>query len=237
MDSTSAGRRRVEYVRIMPSIDEVRSAFAQHTPEIVSDPPKRRAAVAIVLSDSSSELQVLFIERASREVDPWSGHMAFPGGRVDDTDESPQAAAKRETFEEVGLSLAGCELLGQLDDSPGLQAPPSAPVLPVGWHPSFRSGFSRTMCSLWFLGQASTSADGPDAAVLVDARGILRHRTLVGRHDHRDDPVDTVRGALLVRLDVPGWVRAHRDVVEHPAQDHVPAVVNLPAQDELLRGR
>ena len=104
----------------MPSIDEVRSAFAQYRPEIVSDPPKRRAAVAIALWEHSGVLQVLFIERASRDGDPWSGHMAFPGGRVDDTDASPQAAAQRETLEEVGLSLAGCELLGQLDDSPGL---------------------------------------------------------------------------------------------------------------------
>lgn len=104
----------------MPSIDEVRSAFAQYRPQIVSDIPKRRAAVAIALCKRSGELQVLFIERASREGDPWSGHMAFPGGRVDETDASPQAAAQRETLEEVGLSLDGCELLGQLDDSPGL---------------------------------------------------------------------------------------------------------------------
>jgi 8-oxo-dGTP pyrophosphatase MutT (NUDIX family) len=104
----------------MPSIDEVRSAFVEYRPQVVSDFPKRRAAVAIALCERSGGLQVLFIERASREDDPWSGHMAFPGGRVDDTDDSPQAAAKRETHEEVGLSLAGCELLGQLDDSPGL---------------------------------------------------------------------------------------------------------------------
>lgn len=104
----------------MPSIDEVRSAFAQYRPQIISNWPKRRAAVAIALCERSGELQILFIERASREGDPWSGHMAFPGGRVDDTDVSPQAAAQRETLEEVGLSLAGCELLGQLDDSQGL---------------------------------------------------------------------------------------------------------------------
>jgi 8-oxo-dGTP pyrophosphatase MutT (NUDIX family) len=105
----------------MPSIDEVRSAFARYRPQIVSDWPKRRAAVVVALCERpGEELQVLFIERASRQGDPWSGHMAFPGGRVDDTDASPQAAAQRETLEEVGLSLAGCELLGQLDDSPGL---------------------------------------------------------------------------------------------------------------------
>ncbi len=104
----------------MAPIDKIRSALAQYRPQIVSDPPKRRAAVAIALCEHLGELQVLFIERASREDDPWSGQMAFPGGRVDDTDTSPQAAAQRETLEEVGLSLDDCELLGQLDDSPGL---------------------------------------------------------------------------------------------------------------------
>lgn len=104
----------------MASIDDVRSSFARHRPEIVSDAPKRRAAVAIALQEFEGQLEVLFIERASRRGDPWSGHMAFPGGRVDDTDASPRAAARRETLEEVGVSLDGCEVLGQLDDSPGL---------------------------------------------------------------------------------------------------------------------
>src|SRR5262249_28795811 len=48
--------------------------------------------------------------------DPWSGHMAFPGGRVDPGDADARAAAERETLEELGLSLEGAERLGQLDD-------------------------------------------------------------------------------------------------------------------------
>ena len=62
---------------------------------------------------------MLFIERAQREDDPWSGHMAFPGGRVDPTDTDAQAAAERETWEEVGLSLEGATFVGQLDDKQG----------------------------------------------------------------------------------------------------------------------
>jgi 8-oxo-dGTP pyrophosphatase MutT (NUDIX family) len=62
---------------------------------------------------------VLFIERARFEGDPWSGHMAFPGGRVDPCDDGPRSAAERETLEEVGLSLDGAEYLGRLDDRQG----------------------------------------------------------------------------------------------------------------------
>ena len=73
----------------------------------------------MVLADREGGPSVLFIERARREGDPWSGHMAFPGGRVDPTDADARAAAERETEEEVGLSLEGARLLGRLDDRQG----------------------------------------------------------------------------------------------------------------------
>jgi 8-oxo-dGTP pyrophosphatase MutT (NUDIX family) len=86
---------------------------------------RQRAAVAIVLTDHAGSLDLLLIERARRAGDPWSGQMAFPGGRVDVGDATARAAAERETLEEVGLSLAESELLGRLDDLPGRPVPPS----------------------------------------------------------------------------------------------------------------
>ena len=57
---------------------------------------------------------MLLIRRAEREGDPWSGHMAFPGGHIE-AGESPLEAAIRETEEEVGLSLTRhSTLLGPL---------------------------------------------------------------------------------------------------------------------------
>ena len=50
--------------------------------------------------------EVLFIRRASRHGDRWTGHVAFPGGKRDPEDVSDRAAAERETLEEVGLDLA-----------------------------------------------------------------------------------------------------------------------------------
>lgn len=111
----------------MPSlaIDEIRRALAAHAPTLLpasGDAASRRAAVAVCLRERRGAAEVLFIERAERDGDPWSGHMAFPGGRVEPDDRSSRRAAERETFEEVGLSLVGSEALGRLDDMRGHHA-------------------------------------------------------------------------------------------------------------------
>ncbi len=82
-------------------------------------PPGARAAVAAVFRDGEHGSEMLFIERARREGDPWSGHMALPGGRVDPVDEHAMATAERETLEEVALDLAPAERLGKLADLHG----------------------------------------------------------------------------------------------------------------------
>jgi 8-oxo-dGTP pyrophosphatase MutT (NUDIX family) len=82
------------------------------------EPGLRWAAVALVLRGMSlSESELLFIRRAEREGDPWSGHVAFPGGRFDATDASLEQTARRETREELSLDLrADATLIGVLDD-------------------------------------------------------------------------------------------------------------------------
>ncbi len=57
------------------------------------------------------------IQRAEREGDRWSGHMAFPGGVLDASDRHSLAAAARETVEEIGLDLAlNGHLVARLSD-------------------------------------------------------------------------------------------------------------------------
>jgi 8-oxo-dGTP pyrophosphatase MutT (NUDIX family) len=101
------------------SVDQVRRSLARRSGVALPLTGVRQAAVAMVLTEGRSGAEVLFIERARATGDPWSGHMAFPGGRVDPTDADGRAAAERETLEEVGLSLASAELLGRLDDKKG----------------------------------------------------------------------------------------------------------------------
>ncbi|WP_394835082.1 CoA pyrophosphatase [Pendulispora rubella] len=68
----------------------------------------RMAAVAAILRDGpdGEDAEILLIRRAERLRDPWSGHMAFPGGRREVVDRTIVDTAIRETREEVGLDLA-----------------------------------------------------------------------------------------------------------------------------------
>jgi len=97
------------------------AALAQRAPE-APQLTLRRAAVAAILRDHE-ELgpEVLFIRRAEHPGDPWSGHMAFPGGREEPSDADLLQTAIRETREEVSLDLAAnASLLGRLDDLPAV---------------------------------------------------------------------------------------------------------------------
>ena len=101
------------------SLDGFRRALASRHPVDEAGTERRdRAAVAVILRvspDCRNDVQVLLIRRALRPGDPWSGHMAFPGGHVD-AGEAMLDAAKRETAEEIGLDLQQHgRLLGQLD--------------------------------------------------------------------------------------------------------------------------
>ncbi len=76
-----------------------------------------QGAVAVILRPDGDETRVLLIRRAERSGDPWSGHMAFPGGHADSNDTTLFETVTRETLEEIGLDLVTHgELIGKLDD-------------------------------------------------------------------------------------------------------------------------
>tara|TARA_X000000368_G_C23021820_1_gene708320 strand:- start:893 stop:1489 length:597 start_codon:yes stop_codon:yes gene_type:complete len=77
------------------------------------------AAVAAVARNGLSGVEILFIERSAKQGDPWSGQMAFPGGRASEEDEDSLATAVRETMEEVAIDLAVSRLVGRLSDLEG----------------------------------------------------------------------------------------------------------------------
>ena len=119
-------------------MDELASALRAHVR--VEEPEEeglRWAAVALVVRGRTwGEAEVLFIRRAERAGDPWSGHIAFPGGRRDAADATLEVTARREVMEELSLDLdAEAQLLGVLDDlRPRAAALPSIAVRPYVFH-------------------------------------------------------------------------------------------------------
>ncbi len=105
------------------SLDEIRSELRRRPAALIRPGERMHAAVAAVLCDAGGGPDVLFIRRTEREGDPWSGHLGFPGGRVDEGDRGPREAAERETWEEVGLDLRAADCLGRLDDLRGAHVP------------------------------------------------------------------------------------------------------------------
>jgi 8-oxo-dGTP pyrophosphatase MutT (NUDIX family) len=108
----------------------VRAMTARPSVRVELDDPARRAAVVLLVRlDESRETpasQLLLIKRATFAGDPWSGHVALPGGRREPGDPSLERTVIRETWEETAIDLdRDGRLLGCLDD-----VEPRTPVLP-----------------------------------------------------------------------------------------------------------
>jgi 8-oxo-dGTP pyrophosphatase MutT (NUDIX family) len=147
------------------------------------------AAVAIMLrdGDQGEGLEALFIHRAERAGDTWSGQIAFPGGRREPTDSDLHATAVRETREEIGVDLTAAEPLGVLDDMY-----PRTPVLPpvvvrpfvfaVAQRPPI--ALSAEVQDAFWVSFRALAAPGVQRDVTIHHRGISRvlPAYVVGNH-------------------------------------------------------
>ena len=97
--------------------------------------PAARFAARPPLAPDLAALEALFVLRAERDGDPWSGHVGLPGGHREEADRDLADAARRELAEETGLALSPEAVLGRLDDvHPRSRRLPSVAVTPyVGW--------------------------------------------------------------------------------------------------------
>jgi 8-oxo-dGTP pyrophosphatase MutT (NUDIX family) len=133
MSKAGCGRNRHPFLRAAPDrvvikgklsvigIQKIKGTFREYCPEIIQAKPDKRAAVALIVDSghSHNDPEIIFIERAFHAADPWSGQMAFPGGRCDPQDLNSVETACRETQEEIGVDLLAADRLGRLDDLQG----------------------------------------------------------------------------------------------------------------------
>ena len=113
------GEERFAAILSQPAIASLRSALGSRRPvEADEEEGVRRAAVALIFRAGENDSpELLFIKRAEYPGDPWSGQIAFPGGREESGDSSLQETATRETREETGIDLAlEGKVIGVLND-------------------------------------------------------------------------------------------------------------------------
>ncbi|QOL25156.1 CoA pyrophosphatase [Thalassotalea sp. LPB0316] len=104
--------------------------------ELVSNKPIRQAAVLIAITQRNDQLEILLTKRA-RHLRHHAGQIAFPGGKLEDGDDSLIITAMREFEEEVGIQASQLELLGCLhpyQTISGFEVLPVVAFLPSPYH-------------------------------------------------------------------------------------------------------
>lgn len=112
----------LEQVRL--TVEYIRGRFQssiEWQPELTTESSMNRsglfrpAAVLIPIVVREHGLQVLLTQRAAH-LHHHAGQISFPGGRVDESDQSSLHTALREAEEEIGLSADQVEILGELPE-------------------------------------------------------------------------------------------------------------------------
>lgn len=139
----------------------------------------RQAAVTLILRDEAADPQVLLIQRAEHPRDPWSGHLALPGGRAEAHDADLLATATRETWEEIGLDLAaGGQFLGRLPKLtprnprlPQIEITPFVAIAPVA---DFQLRLSEEVAAVFWLSLRQLKLAGMTSQFTLEQEGQTR---------------------------------------------------------------
>lgn len=132
---TLADRLRAGLDRTPPRLEELRGDAMVH------DPARKLHAAAVLIPVVDRPMPTVLLTRRHESLRKHAGQIAFPGGRIDPGDASPEAAALREAQEEVALPPEAVELVGRGDryiTSTGFSISPIvgviAPDLPLSPH-------------------------------------------------------------------------------------------------------
>ena len=155
----------------------------ESVPRVKLEPERTpQAAVTLLLWERPSNLDLLIIKRAERAGDPWSGHLALPGGRVGPEDLDLVMTAARETREEVGIELLREQgdrqlFLGQLPPL-ATQSPllPPLEIVPFVARPpsSFAIAPNHEVASAFWIPLRDLKARGHTATFRHQAGSVIR---------------------------------------------------------------
>lgn len=190
-------------------IDAVRRALARPPIELV--PTNGFSAVAAIFDP---DLHLLLIRRAEHPRDPWSGHVSFPGGRMEPGDPDALATAVRETREEIGLDLPPHTLVGQLDDLAAIGGRPGMVIRPFVFRVDTPLGTFATneeVASIHRIALGDLLADDGRGRMTLEYKGAARELACVDFDGQRlwgltlrmvDDLLDRLdgRGTGLERI-------------------------------------
>ena len=95
-------------------LEALRQVLAARTPRVQAEWNTRPAAVLVPLYQSGGEWGLIFTQRTD-DMEEHKGQVAFPGGKIDPEDATPEDAARREAEEEIGLKREDVRVLGRLD--------------------------------------------------------------------------------------------------------------------------
>jgi len=103
-----------------PTKEHIHSSLHQLETPVETKGNLLNAAISMVFYAKNGQfndwqdLELLFMQRAEHPKDPWSGHIAFPGGAVEPEDSHTLDTAIRETHEELGFLLSTESWLGSM---------------------------------------------------------------------------------------------------------------------------
>lgn len=176
----------------------LQSALSSRSPLRIAQPDAAEASVALLLVDNpGAGLEALFIKRAEHPLDPWSGHIALPGGRRDPEDADALATVLREVREETGIALSSAQLLGELDD-----LHPRTPSLPSIVIRPFVFGLGQRVAHL-----SCSEVDACHWVSLKELQASAGTASVVIKSTTREVPCFRVEGHVL-------WGLTHRIVTQ-----------------------
>ncbi|MEM6639886.1 MAG: CoA pyrophosphatase [Pseudomonadota bacterium] len=154
------------------------------------------AAVLIAMVPVEDQLEVVLTRRVD-SLRHHAGQVSFPGGRMDPTDTSLDAAARREANEEIGLPGDAVEVLGHLDELPTLTGFRVTPVVglvtrPVAWVPNPDEVARVFQVPLaWLFDPANVTAM---------AREIRGHQVTLHRFEWEQEVIWGATAAMIMNL-------------------------------------